>query len=199
MKLYQIIALCILCTLLSGCSFLKVASAPFKSTKTTAPTKIDKGKKTFSCKGDLVLDKSGNVVSCKGGFTSNEEYFNQSERKLTGAERVKQFIDKFWGWTLWAIIASIVATCLGLGVWVSNFWNSVFGIGGKALKALSTGLTKAKQYVRSNGTGYSPEEREIYYKGVDDFLDVLDDEIKDSNVVKLLYKIRGEVKASNKS
>ena len=182
----------------SGCSFLKVASAPFKSTKSTVPQTIDKGKKIYKCKGDVTFDGNGKVLSCKGGYDSNEEYFIQSERKLTIREKIKAFIDKLTGWTLWAFLISIVLTFMGCGVLVSNFWNSVFGVGNKALKALLNGISKGKQYVRENGISLTPDELKIYNQGCNDVLDAIDEATNDPVITKLLYKLRGEVKVNSK-
>lgn len=183
---------------LNGCSFLKIASAPFRSSPTKLPQETKKEEKYVKCKGDILFDELGNIKSCSDGFKTTEKLYNQSERKLTFKEKIKNFIDRLWGWGLWAIVASVIITFMGGGILVSNFWMSVFGVGNQTLKAISKGISKGKEYVRSNGTNYSPEERKIYHQGASDLLKHIEESTNDPKIIKYLYKLRGELKAQEK-
>lgn len=143
MKIKNIIFLVCLIFPLMGCSLLKIASAPLKSTKSTVPQQIEKSTKQMRCKGNIEIQKTGSVY-CSDGFYLYESSSSQKERKMTLRERVAQFITTASGYLLWAVIISIILTMCGLGAVVSGFWSATFSVGSKALRQVVTAVQKAK-------------------------------------------------------
>jgi len=128
---------------LTGCSLLKIASAPLKSTKTTVPQQIEKSTKQMKCKGNIEIQKNGNIY-CSDGFYLYESASSQKERRMNLRERVAQFVTNASGYLLWAVIISIILTMCGLGAIVSAFWSATFSVGSKALKQVVTAVQRAK-------------------------------------------------------
>lgn len=96
----KILLILLICFMFQGCSFLKMVSAPFKNTVSTVPQSTDKSYKYVYCENGIEFDLNGNVVGCKGKYKSQEKNYSQVERKLTGWEKFKQHVNKFFGYYL---------------------------------------------------------------------------------------------------
>jgi hypothetical protein len=90
----------IICFMVSGCSALKMITAPFTPTVSNAPQQTDKSYRYIYCQNGVEFDNLGNVVGCQGKYKSKEKNYSQSERKLTLWEKVKQHVYKFFGYYL---------------------------------------------------------------------------------------------------
>lgn len=142
----KLIIVTISCFLLTGCSALKILTAPFKPIRSTAPQQIEKSKQVLRCKGEIEIDKDGRIISCSEKFYSYEQNFERRDKKLSFRERIGQWIMTGAGWVVWAVILSVVATMFGFGWVVSMFWNAVFGLG-RVLRQTMQGIKKFRQTV----------------------------------------------------
>ena len=138
----QILIILFLCFGLTGCSLLKVATAPFKSSVSTTPQQITKNSKQMRCRGEIKILDNGSIY-CSDGFYLLESQSEQKDRKLSMREKIGQWIMGASGWIFWGIVISIVLTATGFGWIVSLFWNSVFGLG-RILRQVVSGVQKAK-------------------------------------------------------
>jgi hypothetical protein len=138
----KILALVIVVFLFSGCSLLKIASAPFKSNVSTTPQQITKNTKQMRCKGEIEVKENGSIY-CSDGFYLSEVQSDQRDRKLSMREKIGQWIMSVSGWFFWLIVISIALTATGFGWVVSLVWNSIFGLG-RILRQVISGVQKAK-------------------------------------------------------
>lgn len=142
-KLNPIFVILILSFILSGCSLMKFAVSPLKSTNTTVPQQTESAVKKMKCKGEITIMQSGDAY-CSDGFYLYESSTSKKERKLTWREKVGQFIMKATGYVFWAVIISIILTFMGLGLVVSNFWSATFSISSKAFRQIVSAIQKSK-------------------------------------------------------
>lgn len=140
----KLISILLLCFMLTGCSALKIMSAPFTPTKSTVPQQVEKSQRVVRCDGDIVLDVDGKVLSCTKGFYSKEKGYSEKQRKLTLREKIAQFIAKGAGYMVWLAVIAVVLTFTGFGWVVSGFFNMLFGTG-KVLKQVVRGIQKARK------------------------------------------------------
>jgi hypothetical protein len=138
----KILSLAMMVFLFSGCSLLKVASAPFTPTKSTTPQQITKNSKQMRCRGEIKILDNGSVY-CSDGFYLLESQSDQRDRKLSLREKIGQWIMGVSGYLFWLIVISIALTACGLGWVVSLVWNSIFGLG-RVLRQIISGVQKAK-------------------------------------------------------
>jgi hypothetical protein len=138
----KILVLVMAVFLFSGCSLLKVATAPFKSSVSTTPQQITKNTKQMRCKGEIEVKENGSIY-CSDGFYLTETQSDQRDRKLSMREKIGQWIMGVSGWFFWLIVISIALTASGFGWVVSAAWQGVYGIG-RILKQVVTGIQKAK-------------------------------------------------------
>lgn len=140
----KLFLLLFLCFSLTGCSLLKIASAPLQPVKNTVPQQVEKSVKKMKCKGNIEVKENGNIY-CSDGFYLSESSSSQKDRKLTWREKIAQFITNATGYVFWAVLISILLSMLGLGAVVSSFWSATFGIGTKAFKQIVSAIQKAKE------------------------------------------------------
>lgn len=140
----KILIVLVLSFLLSGCSFLKIATSPFKNTVSNTPQQTEKSKLKATCSGQSTFTDDGRMLSCSKGYMNYAENYSEKERPLTFKEKVLQFINKLWGYGLWAIIISVILTFMGLGWLVSGFWSATFSVGSKAWKQVVSAIQKVK-------------------------------------------------------
>lgn len=138
----KILVLVMAVFLFSGCSLLKIASAPFKSTVSTTPQQTTKSTKQVRCKGEIEVKENGSIY-CSDGFYLTETSSDQRDRKLSMREKIGQWIMGVSGWFFWLIVISIALTATGFGWVVSLVWNSIFGLG-RILRQVVSGVQKAK-------------------------------------------------------
>ena len=141
-KMVKILSLAIVVFLFSGCSLLKVATAPFKSSVSTTPQQTTKNSKQMRCKGEIEVKENGSIY-CSDGFYLSEVQSDQRDRKLSMREKIGQWIMGVSGWFFWLIVISIALTATGFGWVVSLVWNSIFGLG-RILRQVVSGIQKAK-------------------------------------------------------
>jgi len=141
-SMQKLILVLISCFLLSGCSLLKIASAPFKSNVSTTPQQITKNTKQMRCKGEIEVKDNGSVY-CSDGFYLTESSSDQRDRKLSIREKIGQWIMGATGWIFWGVLISLILTATGFGWVVSAIFQGVFGLG-RILRQVITGVQKAK-------------------------------------------------------
>ena len=139
----KLILLLVLCFGLSGCSLIKTVTAPFKSTVSTVPQSIVKGKNIIKCTGDLKITKEG-VITCSKGYYSYDENSNIKERNITLKEKIVQFLNNLMGWSFWIVLALIFLCPSLLGLIVGRLFEGAYGIGTKAFKQVSSAIQKVK-------------------------------------------------------
>jgi len=142
-KMYKFIILLIGIFLFSGCSLLKIASAPLQSVKNTVPQQIEKSVKKMKCKGNIEIKENGSIY-CSDGFYLSEVQSDQRDRKLSMREKIGQWISNVSGYIFWIILISIILTFCGLGAVVSGFWSATFSVGSKAFKQIVKAIQKSK-------------------------------------------------------
>lgn len=140
----KIVWLILICFMLSGCSFLKIASAPFKPTINSTPQQKESTSRKMKCKGEVTVKTNGDIY-CSDGFYLYESDSSQKDRKLTWREKIGQWINQASGYVLWAVIISIILTMLGLGAVVSSFWSATFSVGSKAFRQVVSAIQKTKE------------------------------------------------------
>lgn len=189
--MHKLILISILSLFLSSCSFLPKLT--MNRTTTALPVKTEKSEKSIRCSGDIILDNLGRVQSCTKGYSANESYYNQSERRFTLFEKIGNFFANLKGWFGILVIGSIILTLMGGGGIAVTIWSNIFGTATKGLKALVYGIQKGKKYVRDNGDKYSDVERKIYQQGANDMLVKISEAIDDKQVKKMINLIRAEL------
>ncbi len=140
----KILSILLMCFLLSGCSFLKIASAPLQVTKNSVPQSIIQSQAKMICSKNAVFNEDGLIISCGGKYYNYEQNKSQQDRKLTFWEKVNQMFTRGLGYIVWLVIISVILTAMGCGVLVSNFWQAVFGTG-KVLKQVVRGVQEARK------------------------------------------------------
>jgi hypothetical protein len=105
-----------LCFILQGCSVIKWVSSPFKNSVSSVPQSTEQSKNKVVCKGEYQTDENGNIIYCSKGYYNYSQDSSVKERKLTIKERIVQFVDKFFGWT---IVIAIVLLVVAPGTLVS--------------------------------------------------------------------------------
>jgi len=163
----RIIPLILVCFIFSGCSALKIITAPFQISKNTTPQSTEKNKKIIKCRGQLEISETGQIT-CTDGFYSSDESFEQQDRKLSFRERVAQFISKGAGYMVWGAILACVLTFFGFGWVVSGFFNMVFGVG-KVLRQTVAGIQEAKKTNVDIATALSKSQDEDVKKFIADY------------------------------
>lgn len=99
-----------LCFILQGCSVIKWVSSPFKNSVSSVPQSKEQSKNKVVCKGEVQVNSEGTIIYCEKGYYNYSENSSVKERKLSLKEKIIQFIDKAFGWTiLIAIILLVVA------------------------------------------------------------------------------------------
>ena len=188
-KFYLLLALVLFTS--TGCSLLKVASAPFKKTVSKVPQSIEKSERKIRCKGEIILDSNDRVKSCTQNYVSEESNFTQKERKLSLREKISQFILNVRGYILIFIVFSIFISLSGFGWIFGAIMSNIRGVG-RVSKDLIKGISKGKKYVRQNGYKYSDKEREAYKQAVDDMLSKISNSVTSKQSKKIINKFRAE-------
>jgi hypothetical protein len=138
----KILSLIIVVFLFSGCSLLKIATAPFKSNVSTTPQQTTKSTKQMRCKGEIEVKENG-AIYCSDGFYLTETSSDQRDRKLSMREKIGQWIMGVSGWFFWLVVISIALTATGFGWVVSAIFQGIFGIG-RILRQVVKGVQDAK-------------------------------------------------------
>ena len=86
-KLFVIL---IVCFLVSGCSL--IPRLTFDS-KGTTPQSINKSEIKNICKGQVILNDDGEIVSCSKGYKSSTQNYIKKERKYTLKEKIINFLE----------------------------------------------------------------------------------------------------------
>ena len=115
-----------------------------RSTK-VVPVSESKKERVIRCKGEIVVDDKGQVVSCSEGFYMTEESENTVERNTTMKEKFLGWLGNFKGLVFWAVLGSIVASMMGFGGIVSSVWTNLFGTVARALKETVRAIARAKR------------------------------------------------------
>jgi hypothetical protein len=157
-----------LCFLVSGCSLLKVVSAPFKNSVNSTPQSTERNRTILRCQGEIKVDETGKVLYCSKGFYSDTQTFEQTDRKLTLREKIGQFIAKGAGYLVWGAVLAGVLTFFGFGWIVSGFFNMVFGLG-KVLRQTVQGIQNARKNNVDLSTALSMSQDENVKKFIADF------------------------------
>jgi hypothetical protein len=140
----QLIIILFLCFGLTGCSLLKVATAPFKNTVSNVPQSIDKSRAKAMCQGEAKFNEQGDMIYCSSGYFKYDESSSIQERRLTLKEKILQFFSKLAGISFWLVIALIFLCPSLLGLIAGRLFEGVYGIGAKAFKQVSTAIQKVK-------------------------------------------------------
>jgi Trk-type K+ transport system membrane component len=120
-KMLLILLLCL--PILSGCSLLKVISAPFKNQVSAVPQSTKQGKSIIKCTGELNISENG-TITCSSGYYAYEQNLEIKERKLSIKEKVVQFFNNLAGISFWAIIALIFLCPSLIGLIIGRIFNA---------------------------------------------------------------------------
>lgn len=189
--MFKIILPIVLAVMLSGCSLLPRIT--FDKPGVT-PQSTQKSSKNETCSGEYKVDSDGRMISCSKNYRNSENNYKQSDRKFTLGERIGNFFRNLTGWGLPLVILAIVFIPGFGGALLGFIFNNLFGVASKGFRSLVSGIQAGKDYIRSNGDKYTPEEREIYVQGMKDLLDKIDEAIDDPAVDKEIAKLRTEMK-----
>ena len=187
----NLILVVLLAVLSSGCSLLPRIT--FDRPGVT-PTQTEKSSKNETCAGEYKVDPEGRMIECSKGYRNIEQNYKQADRKYTWGEKIGNFFRGLTGWGLPLVVLACVFIPGFGGALIGFVLNNVFGIASRGFKGLIAGIQKGKDYVRSNGDKYTPEQREIYVQGMKDLLDKIDEEIDDPAIDKEIAKIRTDLK-----
>ncbi|HED38161.1 MAG TPA: hypothetical protein ENI76_07950 [Ignavibacteria bacterium] len=187
----SLLSMFLIIMLFSGCSLLRIASQPFKNTVSKVPEAIEKSERKIRCKGEIVIDADGKVLSCTQQYSSEEKNFSQKERKLSFREKISQFILNIKGYILWMIVIGGVMSFMGFG-WIFGAILSAIRGTSRVARDLVNGISKGKKYVRQNGRGYNDKERDAYKQGADDLLSKISGSLSSKESRKIVNKLRAE-------
>lgn len=166
-KMKKTISILFLCMIFSGCSLMKIATAPFQAVKNSIPQSTEKSKEIIKCKGDLSINPDGTII-CSKGFYRYGQNFSEQDRKLTLREKIGQFIAHGAGYIVWGCILAGLLTFFGLGWVVSGFFNIIFGVG-KVLRQTVQGIQNARKNGSDLSTALSQSQDESVKKFIADF------------------------------
>lgn len=168
----NLIIILISCFVLSGCSLIPKVNF---NTKNTVPKLIGKSKYKTVCKGKMITNQSGDIISCSKGYYSYNSNFNKEERRMTLKERILSFFRNLVGYSFWIIIGLLIFAPSALAFIVGRIMEGLFGVSRKALESTVRAVKKAK----NNGGKYMEE---------------LDKEHgKNKKVKKVINEIRGKI------
>lgn len=142
---------------LSSCSFLPKLNF---GTPGTVPQQTEKGKQKSKCDGEAQFNPDGSVKYCSDGYYNYEESYNKQERKMTFTERIKTFINNLFGWSFWIFVALLIFAPGVLSFLLGKLVEGTIGVSGRALKATSKAITRAKR----NGGNYLDELKREHEK-----------------------------------
>lgn len=171
----KILSLIVICFMLTGCSVLKWAASPFKSTVSNVPQSKIEAKAIVKCTGELSIAKDGTITCTKGYYSYNNDS-NIQERKLTLKEKIIQFFNNLMGISFWLVIALIFLCPSLLGLIVGRLFEGVYGMGAKAFKQVSSAIQKVKDG--------NPTLIDALEKSTDSDVRVWIDNFKKSNNIK---------------
>ena len=130
------------CFLCSGCSLFPRLTF---DTSNTVPQSVDRSKIKDVCRGTVVMNDVGEIVSCSKGYMSYAENYVKQERKMTFAERIKSFINKLVGFGFWGLLLLVILVPSLAGTIIGRMIEGTFGIGKKALVATVRGVQNARK------------------------------------------------------
>ena len=142
-EMKKIFGTIVICLLLSGCSLLKIASAPFKSTVSNVPQSKIEEKSLIKCDGTISITKDG-TVSCSRGYYANSQNSNIQERVLSIKEKIIQFFNKLAGFSFWGVILLVFLCPSLIGLIAGRLFEGVYGVGITAFRQVSTAIQKVK-------------------------------------------------------
>jgi hypothetical protein len=151
----KIVILIFILFVCSGCSLLPRLTF---STPGTTPQSIDRSKAKEICRGQAEWDELGNIKSCSSGYYRYDEGYSKVERRLTIVERIKQFINNLVGFSFWGLILLVIFVPGLLGTFLGRFIEGSIGMASKALKAVVSGVQKARKTGKDLNDALDAEE-----------------------------------------
>lgn len=145
-KISKLILIGIVGLFLSGCSIFPRLTFDRPN---TVPQKTEKSEKRERCSGEAIYDISGNILSCTKGYSLDEKFYNQQERKLTFKEQILNFFSNLKGWFFWIMIGLVIFAPGLIGVIIGNLFNA----SASALQATVRAISRAKK----NGGNFMAE------------------------------------------
>jgi hypothetical protein len=164
----KLILLMVLCLPLMGCSVLKWAAAPFKTSISNVPQSKIEGKAIVKCTGELSIAKDG-MITCTKGYYSYNTDSNIQERKLSVKEKIIQFFNNLMGISFWLVIALVFLCPSLLGLIVGRLMEGVFGIGTKAFRQVASAIQKIKDTTPSLTDALEKSTDSDVRKWIDEF------------------------------
>jgi hypothetical protein len=155
-KISKLILMGIAGIFLSGCSILPRVTFDRPN---TVPQKTEKSEKREHCSGQVEYDSDGQILKCTKGYSLNEKFYNQQERKLTIKESILNFFANLKGWFFWIAIALVVFAPGSIG-WIIG---TVFNTSRYALESTVRAISRAKK----NGGKYMEELDKEHAKNKD--------------------------------
>lgn len=173
---HTILILCLMVAI-CGCSFLPKLSFNHSN---NLPQSTEKSQKNVRCEGELKIQDG--TISCTKGFYSNENLFNQVERKTTLKEKILNFFSGLVGWGFWIAILLLIL-CPGILGWLIGRVFNIFKSGlSSTVSAISSFKDKAKV---SNDPSYK--------KAADDLIAELSSAHQEAGVEKLINTVRTKI------
>lgn len=134
--------------MLSGCSLLKVISAPFKNQVSTVPQSSKQGKSIIKCTGELNISENG-TITCSRGYYAYNQNSEIKERKLSIKEKVVQFLNNLVGWSFWGLLLVLFLCPSLIGLIIGRVFN-----------ATNTAFTQTVAAIKAFRQKVSAEEKE---------------------------------------
>jgi hypothetical protein len=151
----KLLCLAVMSLLFTGCSFLPRINF---GTPGTVPQQIDRSKRRVICKGEILLNPDGTVHSCSSGFQEYSENYHRQERRMTIVERIKSFINNLVGWGFWGFVLLLILCPSLIGVVFGRLIEGTIGITGKSLRAVVSGVQKARKTGKDLNDALDAEE-----------------------------------------
>jgi len=158
----KIILILLLCFGLTGCSALKIITAPFKPTRSNLPQQTEQSKNKDVCRGEAKFNEDGEIIYCSRGYYSYAEGYSQKERKMTLKEKIIQFFESLSGYLFWIVLGLLIFCPSLLGFIVGRIIEGVFGISKKALVSTIKGVQSARKSGKdlNDSLGIAQDEKE---------------------------------------
>lgn len=153
----QIISICLLSFLLTGCSLIPRINF---DTPNTVPQSVDKSKVKDVCKGETKFNEVGEIVYCSKGYYSYNENYEKKERRMTIVERIKSFINNLTGWAFWIFVGLLFLCPSAIGFIFGRVIEAIVGIGSKSLKATVRAVQRARKEGKDINDALASEQDE---------------------------------------
>ena len=140
---------------LTGCSLIPRLSF---DTEGTTPQATQKSKLKETCKGKVVMNETGDIISCSKGYYNYTENYSKKERKFTFTEKIKNFINKLVGFGFWGLLILVILVPGLFGTFIGRFIEGTVGITGKALKSVVSAVQKTRKTGKDLNESLSAEQ-----------------------------------------